>query len=128
MVLINFFGRIGVHVTMAIHVWATNAWLAIYQYFHNHYRTDYGEPQPPVSVDVATLILRWVGGIWAEELCVINAVQTAHFALFLYKASRLDNPSCLIQPYNTDVGLINSWMAYPQYEPFPQPTESDDIR
>uniref|UniRef100_A0A915JV65 Uncharacterized protein n=1 Tax=Romanomermis culicivorax TaxID=13658 RepID=A0A915JV65_ROMCU len=93
---------------MAVHVGTTNASLAIYQYFCHHYHTDYHEPGLPVSPDVPTLILGWVAGIWAEELGVVNAVQTTHFALFLYKAHGLDNPSCLIQAYNTAVGLIDS--------------------
>uniref|UniRef100_A0A915J4M4 Uncharacterized protein n=1 Tax=Romanomermis culicivorax TaxID=13658 RepID=A0A915J4M4_ROMCU len=62
-----------------------------------------------------------------QELSVVDAVQTAHYALFLYEASGLDNLSCLIHAYNTAIGLINSWIAYPQYKPFPQPPESTNI-
>uniref|UniRef100_A0A915L334 Uncharacterized protein n=1 Tax=Romanomermis culicivorax TaxID=13658 RepID=A0A915L334_ROMCU len=58
MVLINFFGCIGVHVTMAVKVCATNASLAIYQYFSDHYCRDYCKPRLPISPDVAILILR----------------------------------------------------------------------
>uniref|UniRef100_A0A915JH47 Uncharacterized protein n=1 Tax=Romanomermis culicivorax TaxID=13658 RepID=A0A915JH47_ROMCU len=85
-VLINFFGRLGVRVTMAIHISATNASLALYQYFRAHYRTMYDEQQPSISLDVPTLILRWVDGLWAEELSVVDAIHTANLALFLYEA------------------------------------------
>uniref|UniRef100_A0A915JWN1 Uncharacterized protein n=1 Tax=Romanomermis culicivorax TaxID=13658 RepID=A0A915JWN1_ROMCU len=47
------------------------------------------------------IVLRWVAGIWTKELGVIDAIQTAHFNLFLQEARSLDNPSCLIQAYNT---------------------------
>uniref|UniRef100_A0A915HGA2 Uncharacterized protein n=1 Tax=Romanomermis culicivorax TaxID=13658 RepID=A0A915HGA2_ROMCU len=103
---------------MAVHICATNASLGLYQYFRAYYRTTYQEQQPPVWPDISALISRWVAGLWAEELGVVDPVHSAHLALFLYQAWGLDNLSCLLQAYNTTVGLIDSWMAYPQYSPF----------
>uniref|UniRef100_A0A915IPD4 Uncharacterized protein n=1 Tax=Romanomermis culicivorax TaxID=13658 RepID=A0A915IPD4_ROMCU len=128
MVLINFFGRLGVHITMAIHIHTTNASLALYQCFRNHFCTNYHEPQPPVSPDVAELILQWVAGLWAKELGLVDVVHTAHFTLFSYEAPGLDNTSRILQAYNTAMGLIDSWMAYRQCSPFPQPPEIAHIQ
>uniref|UniRef100_A0A915LAF5 Uncharacterized protein n=1 Tax=Romanomermis culicivorax TaxID=13658 RepID=A0A915LAF5_ROMCU len=52
MVLINFFGCIGVRITMVLHIRATNASLTLYQYFCTHFCTNYHKPHPPVSPDV----------------------------------------------------------------------------
>uniref|UniRef100_A0A915KYS3 Uncharacterized protein n=1 Tax=Romanomermis culicivorax TaxID=13658 RepID=A0A915KYS3_ROMCU len=71
---------------MALHIHARNTLLALYQYFHDHYHTTNHEQQPPVSPDVAVLILRWVAGLWAEELGIVDVMHTAHLALFLYEA------------------------------------------
>uniref|UniRef100_A0A915I4C9 Uncharacterized protein n=1 Tax=Romanomermis culicivorax TaxID=13658 RepID=A0A915I4C9_ROMCU len=88
----------------------------------------YREQRPPVSHDVAPLILEWAAGLWTEELGIIDPIHTTHLAFFLHEARGLDNPSCLLQAYNTAVHLIDSWMAYPQYGPFPQPPEIADIQ
>uniref|UniRef100_A0A915L6T5 Uncharacterized protein n=1 Tax=Romanomermis culicivorax TaxID=13658 RepID=A0A915L6T5_ROMCU len=61
--------------------------------FCDHYCPTYQEQQLPVSHGIAALILRWVTGLWAEELGLVDAVHTAHLALFLYKAGGLP-PDC----------------------------------
>uniref|UniRef100_A0A915I265 Uncharacterized protein n=1 Tax=Romanomermis culicivorax TaxID=13658 RepID=A0A915I265_ROMCU len=65
---INFFGRLGIHITIAIHIGTTNASLAIYQYYHNHFHPSYLKIHPPISPDIAILILQWFASIWAKEI------------------------------------------------------------
>uniref|UniRef100_A0A915L2Y5 Integrase zinc-binding domain-containing protein n=1 Tax=Romanomermis culicivorax TaxID=13658 RepID=A0A915L2Y5_ROMCU len=103
--------RLGICVTIAIHIRATNTSLAICQYFWDHYHPSYLEPHPPKSPNIATLILRWVSGIWDEELGCVEPVQNTHFTLFFYEAHGLDNQTCLVQAYNIAISLMDSWMA-----------------
>uniref|UniRef100_A0A915J7H6 Uncharacterized protein n=1 Tax=Romanomermis culicivorax TaxID=13658 RepID=A0A915J7H6_ROMCU len=63
-----------------------------------------------------------------QRIGIVDAVHTTHFRLSLYEARPLDNPSCLLQAYNTAISLVDSWMAYQQYWPFPQPPEIADIQ
>uniref|UniRef100_A0A915JJQ2 Uncharacterized protein n=1 Tax=Romanomermis culicivorax TaxID=13658 RepID=A0A915JJQ2_ROMCU len=81
-------------------------------------------PAQPSFVIMTGLVLGTappaVASLWDEELSVVDAIHTAHLALFLYEARGLDNSSCLLQAYNMAVGLIYSWMAYPQYSTTPR--------
>uniref|UniRef100_A0A915IHA5 Uncharacterized protein n=1 Tax=Romanomermis culicivorax TaxID=13658 RepID=A0A915IHA5_ROMCU len=109
MVLTNFFGRLDIWVTIPIHVHATKPSLVLFQYFREHYRHSYQEPNPAISHKVATLILQWISRIWAAELRCVDAIQTTHFTLFLYEARGLDNLSWFgqnhHQPYRFMDGL-----------------------
>uniref|UniRef100_A0A915L671 Uncharacterized protein n=1 Tax=Romanomermis culicivorax TaxID=13658 RepID=A0A915L671_ROMCU len=128
MVLINFFSCIRVRITMAPYILVQqtprshciNISALISVLITKSLTRPFSQTSPPSSCDGSP-------PFGLRNLAWSTPFQTAHFGLFLYKACGLDNVSCLIQAYNTPVSLIDCWMAYLQYSPFPQPLKITNI-